>query len=244
MVDTVAFIPAKGDSQRIPSKNVRRMGEHPLLAYTIETALQSGSFTDVYVVTDKEQTMKIAAHYGAKAIQEPEIYTTEPDIVWVQYALKDIARHGFKPEAYSIVRCTSPFKTAKDIREAKKLWNKAYKEGYSSRRAVEKSSQHAAKMWRRQRTGEITPVLLQPDGHKWHDSPYQTLPEVYVQNASLEMARSDLGDSISGNRIYGYLSTGYSGFDLNFEEDWDIAEAKIKRKEYKLPVIKRKPWLT
>jgi CMP-N,N'-diacetyllegionaminic acid synthase len=244
MVDTVAFIPAKGSSQRIPAKNTRYLGKHPLLAYTIETALRSGSFTDVYVVTDDVETHKIAAHYGAKDIVEPGVYTTEPDIVWVQHALKNIARHGFKPEAYSIVRCTSPFKTAKDIREAKKLWDIAYKEGYSSLRAVEKPSQHPAKMWRRQITGEITPVLLQPDGQKWHDSPYQTLPEVYIQNASIEMARADLGDSISGTRIYGYLSTGYSGFDLNFQEDWDIAEAKIDRKEFKLPKIVTPPWQT
>ena len=87
-------------------------------------------------------------------------------------------------------------------------------------------------------------MLLQPDGHKWHDSPYQTLPEVYVQNASIEMARIGLGDSISGKRIYGYLSTGYSGFDLNFQEDWDIAEAKISRKEFRLPRVGVKPWQT
>tara|TARA_R110000823_G_scaffold175757_4_gene308318 strand:- start:1041 stop:1775 length:735 start_codon:yes stop_codon:yes gene_type:complete len=244
MVDTVAFIPAKGDSQRIPAKNTRYLGKHPLLAYTVDTALKSGSFSDVYVVSDKEETLKIAEYYGAKTIGEPGVYTTEPDITWVKHALTDIKRHGFKPEAYSIVRCTSPFKAAKDIRDAKKLWDKAYKEGYSSLRAVEKCSQHPTKMWKRQITGEITPVLLQPDGHKWHDSPYQTLPEVYVQNASIEMARSDLGDSISGSRVYGYLSTGYSGFDLNFQEDWDIAEAKIARKEYKLPRIATHPWQT
>ena len=244
MVDTVAFIPAKGDSQRIPNKNIRTLRKHPLIAYTIRTALESGVFTDVYVITDKEETIKIAAYYGAKTIQEPGVYTTESDIVWVHHALKDIARHGFTPETYSIVRCTSPFKTIKDIRDVKKLWDKAYKDNYSSLRAVEKTSQHPAKMWKRLITGEIVPVLLQPDGHKWHDSPYQSLPEVYVQNASIEMARSDLEDTISGGRVYGYLSTGYSGFDLNFEEDWDIAVAKIKRKEYKLPNVKIEPWQT
>ena len=244
MVDTVAFIPAKGSSQRIPAKNTRYLGRHPLLAYTVDTALKSGSFTDVYVVSDKEEILKIAEHYGAKPIGEPAVYTTEPDVVWVKHALTDIARHGIKPEAYSIVRCTSPFKTIKDIREAKKLWDKAYKEGYSSLRAVEKCSQHPAKMWRRQITGEITPVLLQPDSQKWHYSPYQLLTEVYVQTASIEMARTDLDDSISGSRIYGYLSTGYSGFDLNFQEDWDIAESNIQRKDDKLPRIMTPPWQT
>ena len=42
MVDTVAFIPAKGNSQRIPGKNIRKLGKHPLIAYSIETALKSG----------------------------------------------------------------------------------------------------------------------------------------------------------------------------------------------------------
>ena len=138
MVDTVAFIPAKGNSQRIPGKNIRKLGKHPLIAYSIETALKSGSFSEVYVVTNDDKTHKIAEHYGAKVIVEPDVYTTEPDIEWVNHSLKAIRRHGVKPESYSIVRCTSPFKTAKDIREAKKLWDKAYKDGYSSLRAVEK----------------------------------------------------------------------------------------------------------
>ena len=244
MPSAIAFIPAKGDSQRIPNKNLRKLGKHPLVAYSISTALSSGSFDDVYVVSDKEETLRIAEHYGAKVIQEPGIYTTEPDIKWVKHALHDISRHGYRPKSYSIIRCTSPFKTATNIREAKKLWDKAYKEGYSSLRAVEKCAQHPTKMWRRLISGEIVPILLQPDEHKWHDSPYQTLPEVYVQNASIEMARVDLGDSISGGRIYGYLSTGYSGFDLNFQEDWDIAEAKISRKEFRLPRVGVEPWQT
>ena len=101
-------------------------------------------------------------------------------------------------------------------------------------------------MWKRTVDGQIVPILLQPDT-KWHDSPYQTLPDVYVQNAALEMARTDVAltyDSISGDKIYGYLLTGNSGFDLNSEYDWKVAEAKILLKEVALPEVRKGAWTT
>ena len=65
MPTSVALIPARSGSTRIPHKNVRYLGDHPLLAYTITAAIKSGIFKDVIVSTDSERYAQIARHYGA-----------------------------------------------------------------------------------------------------------------------------------------------------------------------------------
>ena len=61
----VAFVPARSGSERVPHKNVRPLAGHPLLAYAIETALQSGTFERVVVSTDSEEIADVARWYGA-----------------------------------------------------------------------------------------------------------------------------------------------------------------------------------
>lgn len=241
----IAFIPAKGVSERIPGKNLRPLKGHPLVAYTIAACIKSGVFEDIYVAGDTEETIKVAGHYGAKGILRPLALPEERDIEWVQHCLRSLSRHDIKPQEYAIVRCTSPFRSFKDIREATRLWNQAKRKGFTSLRAVEKCSQHPAKMWRRLSDGQIVPVLLQPLV-KWHDSPYQSLPDVYIQNASMEisMVATAMKGSISGDKVYGYLATGEAGFDLNHEYDWQAAEAKIFLGEAQLPKVTEKPWQT
>ena len=241
----IALIPAKGTSVRIPGKNLKPLKGHPLLAYTIAACIKSGVFEDVYVAGDIEEIVKVAEHYGAKGILRPLSLPEERDIEWVQHCLRSLSRHDIKPEDYAIVRCTSPFRSFKDIREASRLWNQAKKKGFTSLRAVEACSQHPAKMWKRMPDGQIVPVLLQPPV-EWHDSPYQSLPDVYIQNASMEMSMASvaMSGSISGTKVYGYLATGEAGFDLNYPYDWQAAEAKIFLGEAQLPKVTHAPWQT
>src|ERR1019366_1680719 len=61
----IAIIPARGDSKRIPRKNIKDFLGKPIIAYSIETAIQSGLFDEVMVSTDDEEIAKIAIQYGA-----------------------------------------------------------------------------------------------------------------------------------------------------------------------------------
>lgn len=62
----LAIIPARGGSKRIPRKNIKLFMGKPIMAYSIETALQSGLFDEVMVSTDDEEIANIALKYGAK----------------------------------------------------------------------------------------------------------------------------------------------------------------------------------
>jgi len=100
---------------------------------------------------------------------------------------------------------------------------------HSSLRAIEPVSQHPGKMWYRV-PEEIVPLLPQPD-QPWHDSQMASLPPIWVQNASLEIAWTKTVEetgTISGGRILPFLTEGYEGFDLNRSEDWMVAEQLVK----------------
>lgn len=62
----IAIIPARGGSKRIPRKNIKDFLGKPVIAYSIETALQSELFDEVMVSTDDEEIADVAKHFGAK----------------------------------------------------------------------------------------------------------------------------------------------------------------------------------
>jgi pseudaminic acid cytidylyltransferase len=62
----LCIIPARGGSKRIPRKNIRDFLGKPIIAYSIEAALNSGLFEEVMVSTDDKEIAEIAQKYGAK----------------------------------------------------------------------------------------------------------------------------------------------------------------------------------
>lgn len=242
----IALIPARGGSKRIPGKNTRLLAGRPLIAYAIEAAFESGCFAKILVSSDDTSTLEVAASLGADCIRRPlELASdTSPDIEWVKHALKAGLEHSMSANAsaaengvraFSILRPTSPFRTAETVQRAFREWDAAnrYGEKYSSLRAIEPVSQHPGKMWQK-RGLELVPLMLQPPQQPFHDSQMAALPEVYVQNASLEIAWVNTVEetgTISGNRILPFETQGDEGFDLNTEYDWQLAEQKATQLE-------------
>lgn len=66
MKKSIAIIPARGGSKRIPRKNIKEFHGKPIIAYSIETALESGLFEEVMVSTDCEEIKRISKMYGAE----------------------------------------------------------------------------------------------------------------------------------------------------------------------------------
>ncbi len=88
----VGLIPARAGSKRVRDKNIKKLGHHPLIAYTIAAALQSKVFSDVIVSTDSEAYAEIARYYGAEVpfLRPPELAgDVSPDIEWLEYTLKN-----------------------------------------------------------------------------------------------------------------------------------------------------------
>ena len=237
---TIALIPARSGSKRVSGKNVRLLDGHPMMAYTIRAAIDSRVFQRVVVSTDSEQYAEIARHYGADVpfLRPPEYSGDKsPDIEWIKHALDSFANEGQRFDSFSILRPTSPFRLPETIRRA---WSEFLAhQGIDSLRAVEKCAQHPGKMWVI-RGGIMTPILPYYLGETpWHSCQYAALPEIFVQNASLEIAWSRVLDSgtISGNVIHPFLTRESEGMDINNESDWQLANYLLNRQEIKLPEI-------
>jgi CMP-N,N'-diacetyllegionaminic acid synthase len=117
----IALIPARSGSKRVPGKNIRRLGDHPLIAYTISAALRSGVFFRVIVSTECEETAAIASHYGAEVpFPRPAEYAADlsPDIDWISYTLRRLADQGDRSRCFSILNSERPFREAQTIRRA------------------------------------------------------------------------------------------------------------------------------
>lgn len=242
----VGLIPARAGSKRVPNKNVLQLQGHPLLAYTISAALDSGVFDKVIVSTDSDEYAQIALHYGAEVpFLRPLSLAQDSsaDIDWVAHVLKNLALIGYEFEIFSILRPTSPFRNASTIR-------RAYEE-FSSRtdidsiRAVELCSQHPGKMWRIKGDHLIPLLSVQPDGLDWFSSPTQSLPEVWVQNASLEIAFARCvheSKSISGSRIAPFKTVFPEGIDLNSKFDFARAQMVVAEGLFSLPEVRVDPY--
>ncbi|MFC1628608.1 acylneuraminate cytidylyltransferase family protein, partial [Gemmatimonadota bacterium] len=105
--------------------------------------------------------------------------------------------------------------------------------------------QHPGKMWVIRGT-RMTPLLpLGPPEQPWHSSQYQSLPDVYVQNASLEIAWTRVvydTHTIAGNVIMPFLTEGHEGFDVNRPGDWTAAELLVQKGEAILPDMDQAPY--
>lgn len=239
----IALIPARSGSKRVPGKNIHLLAGHPLIAYTICAAKQSGIFSSILASTDSEEYAQISKQYGAEVpfLRPADISgDLSLDIEWVDFTLHKLKEMGREYDCFSILRPTSPFRLPRTIQRAWKEFQN--EEGVDSLRAVEKVKDHPGKMWVI-RGKRMMPLL--PFGSKekpWHSTPYQGLPEVYSQNASLEMAWSRVvfdGRTIAGEVVMPFFMEGYEGFDVNHPYDWELAERLVTRGEAQLPKVEK-----
>jgi len=238
----IALIPARSGSERVPQKNVRRLGGHPLIAYPIAAAQQAGIFERVICSTDSEEIAEVARWYGAEVpfLRPQEFATaTSPDIEWITYTLSELPQ---RYDLFGLVRATNPFRGPDVLlRGFRQLL--ATPEA-DSIRAVELVKQHPGKMWIVE--GQTMRPLLD-QAHlevAWHAGQYQALPKVYVQNSALEIAWSRVvfaTGTREGRTVAPFFTRGYEGFNVDDEEDWDRAEQLVESGKAMLPRVSP-PW--
>jgi CMP-N-acetylneuraminic acid synthetase len=211
----------------VPHKNVRSLAGHPLLAYAIETALQSASFERVVVSTDSEEIADVARWYGADVpFLRPVEYatSTSPDIEWLAHTLE---RLDERYDLFALIRATNPFRGPETVRRG--FEQLLATPEADSLRAVELVKQHPGKMWLLADDGRtMTPLLDQSHLEAaWHAGQYQALPHVYVQNSALEIAWTRVvveHGTREGGVLAPFLTEGLEGFNVDDEADWERAE--------------------
>ena len=125
---TLAIIPARGGSKGIHEKNIAKLGNKPLIEYTIKNALQSKLINKTLVSTDSKKISKIAQLCGADIpfLRPKKISGDQsPTINTIKHALKHVrSKEDFIPEIVVLLQPTSPFRTAEMINKSIRILKK------------------------------------------------------------------------------------------------------------------------
>jgi len=116
----VAVIPARGGSKRLPRKNIRFFNGKPMIAWSIEAAVESNVFDRIIVSTDDEEISCIAKERGAEVpfvrpAKLSDDYTATTAVI--AHATQWLLDQGSKVDALCCIYATAPFVQAADIRE-------------------------------------------------------------------------------------------------------------------------------
>lgn len=120
----IAVIPARGGSKRIPRKNIKEFCGKPMIAWSIEAALQSGCFSRVIVSTDNVEIAEVAVRYGAEVpFMRPAALSDDHTgtIPVIQHAIKWFIEQEQKPDQVCCLYATAPFVSAEDIKKGLNL---------------------------------------------------------------------------------------------------------------------------
>ena len=118
MLKPICIIPARGGSKGVKRKNIRSLGGKPLIAYTLESAINSNLFQDVIVTTEDEEIANISKNFGANVpfIRPQELATdlatTEEVLI---HTINELKRLEFEFDTIMLRDCTVPFIDEQDI---------------------------------------------------------------------------------------------------------------------------------
>ena len=123
----ICFIGARGGSKGVPRKNIRLLADKPLIAYTIESALNSKNFSHVVVSTEDKKIAKVAEKFGAEVpfMRPKKLATSSAGMVDVMiHGIKKLRSLGYDFDIFINRDCTVPFIRSKDIKGAINLLKK------------------------------------------------------------------------------------------------------------------------
>ncbi len=230
MSECMAIIPARSGSKGVIDKNIRPMDGKPMMAYSISHALASSSIDRVLVTTDSSEYAEIAREYGAEVpfLRPAEISGDHStDLEAFRHALLWLREHeGDVPETVVHLRPTHPVRDVSDIDQMVEIL-KTHPE-LDSVRSVSPVAFTPFKMWFRSEKGVLSQVV-DCDLPEPYNQPRQMLPQVYQQNAAIDVVRSTVileQNSMTGKAIHGYRM--HHDFDIDSEEEFLRAEQYLK----------------
>lgn len=226
----IAIIPARSGSKGLKDKNIKDLCGKPLLAYTIEAAIESNIFDCIHVSTDSEKYAHIAKRYGAEVpfLRDKE-YATDLTSTWdtVRHVLQKYQEIGRSFDIVVVLQPTSPFRTAEDICNAYGL--------FKEKNALSVVSVCQVK---------DSPLLCNCIGEDLSLNNFidinlikrrQDMPIYYKINGAIYMLKKSILDDINGlygANSYAYIMEADASIDIDTEFDFDVAEIKMTKEGY------------
>lgn len=218
----LALIPARSGSKTIKDKNIQSFHGKPLLAYSIEHALQSKLINRVMVSTDSPYYAELARSFGAEVpFLRPAAISGDSatDLEAFQHALQFLwEEEAYQPDICVHLRPTAPIRKVEDIDGMIQLM--IDQPEIDAVRSVVKVQKTPYKMWFMQEDGRLKPVLKHPELAEPYNLPRQVLPTVFTQNACIDVIRTNTiiqKQSMTGDHIHGYELEDMTDID-NYED--------------------------
>jgi len=211
---TIAIIPARGGSKRLPQKNIKLLGGIPLIAHSILYAqANSDIIDDVYISTDDEQIKKIALQFGAKVIDRPASLSgdKEPTVSALKHVLESI---GKNVENVILLQVTNPLREEKLLNEAFEFYEKG---NYDSLFTVSRNHHKLGTI----ETNKFIPFNYQIGQRS------QDLKPLYFENGLLYITKAKLilEDIIISEKAFPFeVNHIFANVDIDTLEDLEYAE--------------------
>jgi pseudaminic acid cytidylyltransferase len=222
-MSSVAIIPARGGSKRIPHKNIKDFLGKPIIAYSIEAALKSGLFDEVMVSTDDAEIASVASSFGAsvpfmRSAQTSNDYATTADVI--REVLDCYLKSGKSFDLFCCLYSTAPFVTQNNLKEAfSKL------EEFDSVFTVVRYSYPI------QRSLNVRDGKVGMNHPQFKDSRSQDLEASYHDAGQFYFAKTDAffkEKTLWGSNTGALILPELQVQDLDTETDWKLAEMKYK----------------
>jgi N-acylneuraminate cytidylyltransferase len=123
-MSTVAIIPARGGSKRIPRKNIKEFCGKPMIAWSIEAALKSGCFDRIVVSTDDAEIAEVARQFGAEIpFMRPSSLSDDytGTLPVIRHAVEWLRDNGSPVSEACCLYATAPFVSPEDLKRGQKM---------------------------------------------------------------------------------------------------------------------------
>lgn len=216
---TIAIIPARGGSKRLPNKNTIFVGNYPLLVHSILFAQANSEIIDeIYVSTDDAAIKTIALQYGAKVIDRPAYISDDltPTVAALKQVLESI---DTDVEQVVLLQPTNPLRPKNLLKEAFEVYQKG---GYDSLFTVSKNHH---------KLGKITANKFIPFTYTIGQRSQDLVP-LYFENGLLYITKASLilEDSIISEKAFPFeVNHIFAQVDIDTKDDLEYAEYLFKK---------------
>lgn len=220
--EKIAIITARGGSKRIPQKNVKAFCGKPILAYSIQAAIESGLFDEVMVSTDSSEIAEIAKAYGAK-VPFMRSEQTAGDFATTDDVLREVfEEYKKRNQEFALAVCiypTAPFVTAAKLQQAVELMQ----DGVDAVTPVVKFS------FPPQRALVIREGKLEYQYPEYASKRSQDLKPIYHDCGQFYVLRPEnVLNKKKDIKTLPYICSELEVQDIDNEEDWKLAEMKYQ----------------
>ncbi|MCF6182890.1 acylneuraminate cytidylyltransferase family protein [Lutibacter sp.] len=212
MNNTIAIIPARGSSKRLPNKNVKLLGGIPLLVHSINYA-KANKINKIVVTTDNKEIKNIALKNNVEVIDRPK--ELSGDLATTVSALKHVLKNVKEVfENVILLQPTNPLRPKNLLKEAFHIFNKG---NYDSLMAVSRNHQ---------KFGKIINNKFEPFNYKIGQRS-QDLAPLYFENGLLYITKASLileGKILGKNNYPFIVNHPFASVDIDTKEDFEYAE--------------------